>query len=240
MRYPRPVRSKEPPRRVRRAIGRPRVITCKKPSSSLWLRASSRLSPAGVTPVLRGASPCLRALLLRFAWFRGARASRSLLEKGDREGAGVPERIERARPPAQLGDSLRAPGEVIAFFPRRLLEFQLQRRIARGERLALVERLRADFAAVIDPHEGGSAPALEVRQIGLRVLPGRGRPARGRDPGHGAQPPVEFGDQPVDGAASAHGHCGRTKTASVNKNGRPRAPVSKCFFSGLCPVRSCA
>src|SRR5713101_141248 len=92
-------------------------------------------------------------------------------DAADREGAGVPERIEHAPPPAQLGDSLRAPGEVIAFFPRRLFELRLQRRIARGERLALVERLRADFAAVIDPHEGGGALALEVRQIGLRVLP---------------------------------------------------------------------
>src|SRR5439155_5846433 len=128
-------------------------------------------------------------------------------EAADREGAGVPERIEHAPPPAQLGDSLRAPGEVIAFFPRRLLELQLQRRIARGERLALVERLRADFAAVIDPHEGGGAPALETRQIGLRVLPGRGRPARGRDPEHGAQSLVEFGDQLVDGA-TAYGHGG--------------------------------
>jgi hypothetical protein len=38
------------------------------------------------------------------------------------KGAGVPERIEEARTPGQLGDALGAPGEMVLLLARRLLE----------------------------------------------------------------------------------------------------------------------
>jgi hypothetical protein len=49
-------------------------------------------------------------------------------------------------------DASGAPREVILLFSRRLLERALCARVARRERLALVERLCAHFADVIDAH----------------------------------------------------------------------------------------
>ena len=43
-------------------------------------------------------------------------------DSADRERAGVPERIEQARPAAELADALGAPREMVLLLARRLLE----------------------------------------------------------------------------------------------------------------------
>src|SRR5436190_16193557 len=70
-------------------------------------------------------------------------------ERADGERARVPQRIQQARSAAELADTLRAPGEMVFFFARGLLERRARVRIARRQRLALVERLRADLTDMV-------------------------------------------------------------------------------------------
>src|SRR5207248_8406150 len=81
-------------------------------------------------------------------------------ERANRERTRVPERIVQARPAAELANPLDAPGKVVLFFTRRLLERPLHTRVARSEGLPLVERLSTDFAHVIHAHQRRSMGAL--------------------------------------------------------------------------------
>src|SRR5438067_1511958 len=81
-------------------------------------------------------------------------------ERADRERARIPQWVEQARPPAELANPLDAPGKVVLFFTRRLLERRFHARIARSECLPLVERLSTDFAYVIHAHQRRSMGAL--------------------------------------------------------------------------------
>ena len=84
-----------------------------------------------------------------------------------RERPAVPERVEQARPAAQFLDAIGAPREVVLLFARRLLEGVARCRIARGERLALVERLRAHLADVVDAHQRRGVRALGGVEFGF-------------------------------------------------------------------------
>src|SRR6266581_5885789 len=64
----------------------------------------------------------------------------------------IPQRIERARAAPELADALRAPSEVIGFLARGGGERRLDVPARGRQRLPLVERLRADFAAVVHSH----------------------------------------------------------------------------------------
>src|SRR5262245_9632070 len=114
----------------------------------------------------------------------------------DREGTGVPERIEQARAAAQLADALRAPRQMILFLARRLLERLARRRIASRERLSLVQRLRAHLADMVDPHQ--RRRMLLVALFAFGNLLRRRRAARLRDSGNRAQRAIELGDQLVE------------------------------------------
>ena len=120
-------------------------------------------------------------------------------ESADRERPRVPERIQDARPAAELADALRAPGEMVLLLARRLLERGASLRIAGGQRLALVERLRADLADMVDAHQRSGVVALIGAQLGVGHAFG-GRASRGLgDAGDGAQRAVEFADQSIKG-----------------------------------------
>jgi hypothetical protein len=74
----------------------------------------------------------------------------------------------------------------------------LTTRIARGQGLALVQGLGADFTAVVDPHQCRDMAPLGIAQFGLGQV-GAGHCAAGRRRGEdGAQRLVEFRNEGID------------------------------------------
>ena len=99
------------------------------------------------------------------------------------------------------------PGEVLLFLARGAREVGGDGRVARHQRLRGVERLRADFAGVVDAHQPGGVPALGVgqRSFGQR---GAGDRARGRRvPGQRAQGAIEADDELVDHGGACQKEC---------------------------------
>jgi hypothetical protein len=70
--------------------------------------------------------------------------------------------------------------------------------IARGQRLRLVERLRAHLAGVVDPHQPRRVAPLVGRQVGFRQAAGRMRAIAHGAAGESAQCAIEAEDQMVD------------------------------------------
>src|SRR5713226_338012 len=98
-----------------------------------------------------------REMLLDLALGLGEEREIPLVAEGagqgsDGERSGIPERVQQARPAAELADALGAPGEMVFLLARRLLERSPRRRVPRREALALVEGLRAHLADVINAH----------------------------------------------------------------------------------------
>jgi hypothetical protein len=60
---------------------------------------------------------------------------------------------------------LLAPGEVIEFFISGTLHLLFDIRISRNHGMALVQRLRSNFARMVNPHEPGSMRFLFVRKV---------------------------------------------------------------------------
>ena len=85
---------------------------------------------------------------------------------------------------------------MVGLLARGLVERAAQ--AVRSERLPLIQRLGADFAAVVDSHERGRMAALGFAQIGLRQFLARGRPCRRMHAEDRAQALVEFSDAAVD------------------------------------------
>src|SRR3546814_5522674 len=56
-----------------------------------------------------------------------------------------------------------APAQVVTFFARGIKQVTAGVRIARGQRLAVVQRLRGNFAGMIDAHQAGDVAALVGR-----------------------------------------------------------------------------
>lgn len=74
-------------------------------------------------------------------------------QQPDAECSGVPQRVQYAWPRSKLIQTLHRPCEVIILLARGLIEMSLQHRIARAQPLRLIERLSADLADMVHPHE---------------------------------------------------------------------------------------
>jgi hypothetical protein len=83
-------------------------------------------------------------------------------DEADAERTQVPERIEHALARAELAQPLGRPGQMVGFLCGGLGELTPQRGVGRGQRLRAVERLGADLADVIDPHQRTGFAALGV------------------------------------------------------------------------------
>ena len=98
----------------------------------------------------------------------------------------------------ELGEPLLRPGEVLFLFPRRLREPVAGGRVARGQCLRLVERLRAHLSRMVDPHEPRRVTPLVERELRFRQAAGRMRARTHRAAGEGAQRAVETEDQLIN------------------------------------------
>ncbi len=137
-------------------------------------------------------------------------------DQTDREGARVPQGVEQTGARAELAQALGGPGEMVGLLAGGLLELQAQRRIGRRQRLRAVQRLRADLADVIDPHQCAGVAALGL--VEWRAGPGRDRPRprRLRRAVEGAQGVVGDRQKPVERREGKATH-GRHQ----NSRGRP-------------------
>src|SRR5262249_3800740 len=116
----------------------------------------------------------------------------------DRKRSCIPQGVEQALASTEILEAALGPGEVLRLLARCLFEGRPGIRVARSERLALVERLRADFSGVIYPHQRCRVAALSCRQLVLRqVFPGH-RALRARRSEYRAQAPVEGDDQLIE------------------------------------------
>ena len=126
-------------------------------------------------------------------------------QRADREGAGVPERIEQARPRAEFLQARLAPGQVIAPPRARPPCSRRARVLGAGEQgLAVVERLGGDLPGVVHAHQGRGTAPLGLRKWGS----GAGRAGKGaagaRRCKDGAQRAIGGGDDRVEGATRHH------------------------------------
>src|SRR5690348_11132852 len=114
------------------------------------------------------------------------------------ERTGIPERIDEARSPVELGETLLRPGEMLFLFARRVGHAAARCAVPRGEGLRLIKRLRTDLAGVIDAHQSDGVTPLLRTEIGLgHAARGIGT-AAGGDAGQGSQRAVEREDQIVE------------------------------------------
>ena len=130
--------------------------------------------------------------------------------ESDRVAAGIPERIQQTGPAVQLLQAFGAPGQVIGLFLRGRQQLRACRLVARDGRLAHVQRLRTDFAGVVDAHQpGGVAPrAIVHRALDFVVA---WVPALGdRAPGRRGQGALRFDDEAIQRrilAFDVHSRC---------------------------------
>ena len=144
----------------------------------------------------------------------------------DHERARVPQRVEERDPVAELAEAGLRPREVLLFLARGLRELPLGVRVACDERLRGVERLRADFAGMVDRI---IPPALR-RSSGVRSASGRAAPGTGRRSGEArerSQRAVEADDE----VRPARAH--RTRRACACTCLAPRANGKSRFITGL-------
>jgi hypothetical protein len=154
-------------------------------------------------------------------------------ERTDRERTRVPKGVEKAGAATQLADPLGAPREMVLFLARRLLKSGARTRIAGGERLTLVQRLRADFSDMIDPHQRRRMCPRLLVQLAFRDTHGRRGARRMRDTADRAQRTVELRDETVEARHTTSLALWR----SPKKAGARRRPQRSCFS---CFLRSCA
>ena len=131
---------------------------------------------------------------------RLTRSPASARGDADRERARVPQRIEQRR--AVVRARRAAPASTRDDPPPRArprAKRALDRGIARDQRLRRVERLRADFAGVVDAHQPRGVAALVRRRASASGRSRAGhRARRRRDAGQRAQRAVEADDQRVE------------------------------------------
>ena len=101
-----------------------------------------------------------------------------------------------------------------------VLERLAVRRIARGQRLPLVQGLRADLSDVVDPHQRRRMGPLRVVQRRLEPVLGRRRALRAVHPRDRPQRNVESFDQAVQ-AAAIIGHLRHLTEPARQKKSRP-------------------
>src|SRR6185437_11517866 len=74
-------------------------------------------------------------------------------DRTNKEGAGVPQRVEQAGTGMQVLQAALAPGEVIGLLAGRIEQHPARSFRAGGDRLAMVERLGGDLAGMVDAHQ---------------------------------------------------------------------------------------
>ncbi len=89
-------------------------------------------------------------------------------DEAERKRSRIPQRIEHAQSATQFRDAVFAPGEMVGLLARGLVERAAQ--AVGSERLPLIQRLFANFAAVVDSHERGRMAALGFAQIAVPVV----------------------------------------------------------------------
>jgi len=94
--------------------------------------------------------------------------SRHASQDTKRQRPPVPKGVEQTFPPTQFRNSLLGPSQVLGFFISRAVQSIPDKRVARRERLPLVERLSTNFATVIDAHQTERMPLFFGRQVCLR------------------------------------------------------------------------
>jgi len=102
---------------------------------------------------------------------------------------------------------------VIGLLARRLGEVPAQGRAARDGRLGCVQRLGADLADVVHPHQGAGFPALGVAERRGRFFGGGDRACRGHACKNGAQGRVGGGQKVVERAV--HGVLGPARRTGL-------------------------
>ena len=95
----------------------------------------------------------------------------------DAEGQAVEDRIEDAGTAAQLADALLAPGQVVDLLPAASPSPRGPGQLG-GQRLALVQRLGADLAGVVDAHQAGDMAGVFLAQFAIGFHDGRRRSRR--------------------------------------------------------------
>ena len=116
------------------------------------------------------------------------------------KGAGVPQGVQERRPCAQLSEPLTRPGQVVAFLlagPGKLLA---QRRVIGAHGLGRIQRLCADLAHMVDPHQGTGQGLVCSRQLSGLVGYSRAGLAGVGLAKQGAQGDVKAVDEGVHGA----------------------------------------
>src|SRR5881394_1341117 len=118
-------------------------------------------------------------LALRFRHeSKACRVSEDRGRRANAERSGIPERVQYARPGAQLFQSSLAPGEVIGLFPSGVEHEFPHFRPSREQRLSMVESLCGHLAGMVDPHESSGLAAVWRRKRASIDL-GGGRWQRG-------------------------------------------------------------
>ena len=145
-------------------------------------------------------------LAFRFRHESEARAvAAEARNRADRDGPGVPQRIEQARARTELAEPVAAPGQVIAFLVGRAAQRVPGLGLLGRQRLPVIEPLGRDFAGVIDPHQprdvaaAGFVEGAGNRRSGGRTAafgPGEARP----------QPCVGHFEQPIEGGQERASH----------------------------------
>jgi hypothetical protein len=125
--------------------------------------------------------------------------------QADRERSRIPERIQKRRSRAELGQPLLRPRQMVLLVPGRGSVARADVGVARDDRLRCVQRLRADFACMVDTHQTcGVVPFMGFeRGLGQARTRGGARCVDGSR--QRAQRTVEADDQGVD----IHGRGGR-------------------------------
>jgi len=101
---------------------------------------------------------------------------------------------------------------------RRGSEAVADRGVTRNHRLRGVERLRADFASMVDAHQAGGMAPFVRRKFGFRQRGARNRPRGMRQSRKRAQRAVEADDQGIEHRAMVSAPAGeRKKRAGRNK-----------------------
>ena len=111
--------------------------------------------------------------------------------------ARVPYWVKRAQAPAEFVDALCGPCQMIRLLGRGLFECRTRFGIARSQRLALIKRLGADLAAVVDTHQRRGQLSFPRREIDVGHIAIRMRPRAVRRCEHRAQSVVEGDDQAI-------------------------------------------
>ena len=83
------------------------------------------------------------------------------------QGSAVENGVEGAGSGTEFVESLLAPHQVVDLFLRGLLHFRAGTGGFRGECLALVKGLGADFTGMVYAHQAGDVLALPLREIGF-------------------------------------------------------------------------